>query len=86
MFQMLAAEEIKIWSVRFLSDPGVPGRIFVSGCPSVCHRCLWNLTDVTMADEDTNSILTDNANRAIQVNVATNWLYLVDKLYKLYKL
>ena len=29
---------------------------------------------------------TDNANRAIQVNVATNWLYLVDKLYKLYKL
>ena len=29
-----------------------------------------NLTDVTLADEDTNSILTDNANRAIQGNVA----------------
>ena len=29
-----------------------------------------NLTDVTPADEDTNSILTDNANRAIQGNVA----------------
>ena len=29
----------------------------------------WNLTDVTLADEDTNSILTDNANRAIQGNV-----------------
>ena len=30
----------------------------------------WNLTDVTLADEDTKSILTDNANRAIQGNVA----------------
>ena len=29
-----------------------------------------NLTDVTLADEDTNSTLTDNANRAIQGNVA----------------
>ena len=29
-----------------------------------------DLTDVTLADEDTNSILTDNANRAIQRNVA----------------
>ena len=27
------------------------------------------LTDVTMADEDTNSILTDNANRTIQGNI-----------------
>ena len=30
----------------------------------------FNLTDVTLADEDTNSILTDNAKRAIQGNVA----------------
>ena len=29
-----------------------------------------DLTDVTLADEDTNSILTDNANRAFQGNVA----------------
>ena len=29
-----------------------------------------NLTDVTLADEDTSSMLTDNANRAIQGNVA----------------
>ena len=29
-----------------------------------------DLTDVTLADEDTNSMLTDNANRAIQGNVA----------------
>ena len=28
------------------------------------------LTDVTLADEDTNSIPTDNVNRAIQGNVA----------------
>ena len=32
---------------------------------------LWlDLTDVTLADEDTNSILTDNAKRAIQGNEA----------------
>ena len=30
----------------------------------------WDLTDVTLADEDTNSILTDNAKRAIQGNEA----------------
>ena len=29
-----------------------------------------DLTDVTLADEDTNSILTDNANRAIEGDVA----------------
>ena len=29
-----------------------------------------DLTDVTLADEDTKSILTDNANRAIQGHVA----------------
>ena len=33
--------------------------------------CCADLTDVTLADEDTNSILTDNANRALQGNVAT---------------
>ena len=34
-------------------------------------REVWfNLTDVTLADEDANSILTDNANRAIQGNMA----------------
>ena len=29
-----------------------------------------DLTDMTLADEDTNSIITDNANRAILGNVA----------------
>ena len=32
---------------------------------SVTPRACVDLTDVTLADEDTNSILTDNANRAI---------------------
>ena len=45
-------------------------------CPSVRLSIhLWlNLTDVTLADEDTNSILTDNANRAIQGNVRKSCL------------
>ena len=50
----------------FLSDPGVPGPIFVSGCPPP----LLDLTDVTLADEDTNSIQSDDANKANQGNVA----------------
>ena len=39
----------------------------------------WDLTDVTLADEDTNSILTDNANRAIQGNEAMQVGQLVAK-------
>ena len=37
---------------------------------SVNETPFANLTDVTLADEDTNSILTNNANRAVQQNVA----------------
>ena len=37
--------------------------------PDVTDLCA-NLTDVTLADEDTNSVLTDNANRTIQGNLA----------------
>ena len=56
----------------FLSDPG-------PRCPwsdlwirvSLTHRPFADLTDVTLADEDTNSILTDNANRTFQGNMAT---------------
>ena len=52
---------------NFLSDPGVPGvrsmGLVVSN--SVSETPFANLTDVTLADEDTNSILTDNANRAM---------------------
>ena len=38
-------------------------------CPSLTKTPLWDLTDVTLADEDTNSIQTDD-NKAIQGNVA----------------
>ena len=38
----------------------------MSVCLSVRHRPCADLTDVTLADEDTKSILPDNANRAIQ--------------------
>ena len=54
--------------VRFLSDPGVPG--VRSMGPVVSNLPCWDLTDVTLADEDTKSIPTDNVNRAIPGNVA----------------
>ena len=44
--------------------------------PSVTDVCK-DLTDVTLADEDTNSIPTDNADMAIQGNVAMQWCNLV---------
>ena len=37
---------------------------------SLTNTPFANLTDVTQADEDTNSILTDKVNRTIQGNVA----------------
>ena len=37
---------------------------------SVSTRGLVDLTDVTLADEDSNSIPTDDVNRTIQGNVA----------------
>ena len=45
------------------------GPIYGSECLSLTIPC-WDFTELTLADEDTNSILTDNANRAIQGNVA----------------
>ena len=58
--------------VSFLSDPGLStGPIYGSSlCNSLSERGCWNFTDVTAADEDTNSILTDKVNRTIQGNVA----------------
>ena len=53
---------------QFLSDQGIPG--VRSMGPSLSNS-LRDLTDVTLADEDTNAILTDNVNRAFQVIVAT---------------
>ena len=53
----------------FLSDPGLPG--VRSMGPSVSNSVRVTLTHlVTLADEVINSIPTDNANRAIQGNVA----------------
>ena len=37
--------------------------------PVLSHTPFADLTDVNLADEDTNSILTYNANRAIQGNM-----------------
>ena len=56
--------------LTFLSDPGIPG--VRSMGPSLCHSHTFgsNFTELTLADEDTNSILTDNANMAIKDNVA----------------
>ena len=56
-----------------LSDPGKPGVQSLgpdSGCPSLSETPCVDLTDMTLADEDTNSIQTDDANKAIQGNVA----------------
>ena len=61
--------------MNILSDPGVPG--VRSMGPVVSHwltdwlrNLVADLTDVILADEDTNSILADNAKRAIQGNEA----------------
>ena len=45
------------------------GPIYGSECLKLTEGGLWNFTELTLADEVTNSILTDNANRAIQGNV-----------------
>ena len=55
----------------FLSDTGKPGVRSLG--PDVRTRPFADLTDMTLADEDTNSIITDNANRAIQGNVDATW-------------
>ena len=55
------------WNFVFLSDPGVPG--VRSMGPDVHTRGCSDLTDVTLADEDSNSIPTDDVNKAILGNV-----------------
>ena len=48
----------------FLSDPGVPGvrSMGPDVSPSLTPRGFADLTDVTLADEDSNSIPTDDVN------------------------
>ena len=57
--------------ILLLSDPGVPGvrSMGPDVCPSVSKLPFANITDLTLADQATYSIPTDNANRAIQTNV-----------------
>ena len=59
-------------TIQLLFDPGVPG-VWSMG-PDVClwvsEWCFWNLADVSLADQATNSKPTDNSNMAIQGNVA----------------
>ena len=76
------ASRKKLGDCRELSRSTIPNksRIFIrprytqvrSMGPSLSNSVYLcaNLTDVTLADEDTNSILTNNANRAIKGNVA----------------
>ena len=57
---------------RFLSDPGVSGVQSMGSLLShwQTERPFADLTDVTLADEDTNSILADNAKSEIQSDEA----------------
>ena len=50
--------------------------------PVVTTTPCADLTDVTPADGDTKSILTDNANRAIQGNVAMHVTHPVNLVVK----
>ena len=54
----------KISNLEFLSDPGVPGvrSMGPDVRQSVRPRGFADLTDVTLADEDNNSIPTDDVN------------------------
>ena len=56
------------YEVVFLSDPGVPGVRFMGPDvrPSVSERLFADLTDVTLADEDINSIPADDVNEQSQ--------------------
>ena len=55
---------------KFLSDPS----FFIGPIPDRClplswvtHSCYWDLTDVTLADEDGYSVLVSNLNTAMMV-------------------
>ena len=57
----------KIVVFYFLSDPGVPGvrSMGLDVSNSLTTRGFADLADVTLADEDSNSIPTDDVNRAL---------------------
>ena len=66
----------------FLSDPGVPGvrSMGLGLCPSVRTRLFADLTDVTLADEDSNSIPTDDVNGQSQAMWQCKWRHMVAKI------
>ena len=66
----------------FLSDPGVPGvRSMGSDVSHSLHpRGFADLTDVTLADEDSNSIPTDDVNGQSQAMWQCKWRHLVAKI------
>ena len=81
------------WYLIFLSDPGIPG---VRSMGVWVSETNWlylvaDLTDVTLADGYTNSVLTDNANRARRCGNASDtiwlptlewkWLHLMNKFW-----
>ena len=53
---------VQNWNKKYLfsSEPGIPVVRSMGPVVSYSATC-WDLTDVTLADEDTNSIPTDNA-------------------------
>ena len=61
MYSFLQNSKVKY---TFLSDPGVPGvrSMGPDVSKSVSPRLFADLTDVTLADEDINSITTDDVN------------------------
>ena len=55
---------------NFLLEPGLPVRSMCLVLWIWLRDVLWKFADVTLADEDSNIILTDDAKRAIQGNEA----------------
>jgi len=56
------------WCQTFLLDPGIPG--VRSMGPDVSPTPCSDLTDVTLADEDINSMQIDDVNMAIRGELA----------------
>ena len=63
----IGSGRLSYWPLPFLSDPGKPGVRSLG--PDVTPTPCVDLTDVTLADEDTNSILTDTAQRLSSIRM-----------------
>ena len=67
---MLELLELLSFGICFFGPRCPWGPIYGSGPMSLTPRGFANLFDVTLANEDSNSIPTDEANRAILGNMA----------------